>query len=342
MARKRTLFSKLTGQYFFALTSAAVLIAGLIAILLTGWNRRLIMAFLCIGFVMAAASLLLYLMKTLPEVRRYSHLTRRFRDGEIYQDYIRGIDGLFPYLKEDIDRLDALIDRQDIMQLSTKQAEFLALQNQINPHFLYNTLDSIRGDALAAGAQSIADITEALSTFFRYTITETRNLVTIGEELENVHNYFVIQQYRFGDKLTMDVDIKDNRDEILRMQCPKLFLQPIIENAIFHGLERRKDDGLLTISIEQADEDLHVDISDNGAGIPAEQLYALNKSLSRVSVGAIMEEPNGKKGGIALKNVCRRIKLLFGERYGIHISSIVGIGTKVEVVLPISFKETKS
>ena len=261
---------------------------------------------------------------------------------EIYQDYIRGIDGLFPYLKEDIDRLDALIDRQDIMQLSTKQAEFLALQNQINPHFLYNTLDSIRGDALAAGAQSIADITEALSTFFRYTITETRNLVTIGEELENVHNYFVIQQYRFGDKLTMDVDIKDNRDEILRMQCPKLFLQPIIENAIFHGLERRKDDGLLTISIEQADEDLHVDISDNGAGIPAEQLIALNKSLSRVSVGAIMEEPNGKKGGIALKNVCRRIKLLFGERYGIHISSIVGIGTKVEVVLPISFKETKS
>ena len=341
MARKRTLFSKLTGQYFFALTSAAVLIAGLIAILLTGWNRRLIMAFLCIGFVMAAASLLLYLMKTLPEGRRYSHLTRRFRDGEIYQDYIRGIDGLFPYLKEDIDRLDALIDRQDIMQLSTKQAEFLALQNQINPHFLYNTLDSIRGDALAAGAQSIADITEALSTFFRYTITETRNLVTIGEELENVHNYFVIQQYRFGDKLTMVVDIKDNRDEILRMQCPKLFLQPIIENAIFHGLERRKDDGLLTISIEQADEDLHVDISDNGAGIPAEQLYALNKSLSRVSVGAIMEEPNGKKGGIALKNVCRRIKLLFGERYGIHISSIVGIGTKVEVVLPISFKETK-
>ena len=342
MARKRTLFSKLTGQYFFALTSAAVLISGLIAILLTGWNRRLIMAFLCIGFVMAAASLLLYLMKTLPEGRRYSHLTRRFRDGEIYQDYIRGIDGLFPYLKEDIDRLDALIDRQDIMQLSTKQAEFRALQNQINPHFLYNTLDSIRGDALAAGAQSIADITEALSTFFRYTITETRNLVTIGEELENVHNYFVIQQYRFGDKLTMDVDIKDNRDEILRMQCPKLFLQPIIENAIFHGLERRKDDGLLTISIEQADEDLHVDISDNGAGIPAEQLIALNKSLSRVSVGAIMEEPNGKKGGIALKNVCRRIKLLFGERYGIHISSIVGIGTKVEVVLPISFKETKS
>ena len=134
MARKRTLFSKLTGQYFFALTSAAVLISGLIAILLTGWNRRLIMAFLCIGFVMAAASLLLYLMKTLPEGRRYSHLTRRFRDGEIYQDYIRGIDGLFPYLKEDIDRLDALIDRQNIMQLSTKQAEFLALQNQINPH----------------------------------------------------------------------------------------------------------------------------------------------------------------------------------------------------------------
>ena len=78
-----------------------------------------------------------YLLRIRPQVRRYRTLTRRFRDGEIYQDYISGIDGLFPDLKEDIDRLDGLIDRQNIMQLSTKQAEFLALQNQINPHFLY-------------------------------------------------------------------------------------------------------------------------------------------------------------------------------------------------------------
>ena len=284
--------------------------------------------------------LLLYgFLRIRPAYLHYRQLTRRFRDGEIYQDFIEGIDGLFPDLSEDIRRLDELIDRQNTMQLSTKQAEFLALQNQINPHFLYNTLESIRGDALAAGVSSIADITEALSTFFRYTITETRNLVTIGEELENVNNYFVIQQYRFGDKLTMNVNFRDDRNDILKIQCPKLFLQPIIENAIFHGLERRSDHGLLTIDISKVDQELHIDVSDNGVGIPEDRLKELNRSLARVSVGAIVEDESGKKGGIALKNVCRRIKLLFGEQYGLHMSSIVGIGTKAEVVLPITYKQ---
>lgn len=269
-----------------------------------------------------------------PEYHYYKKLCRRFRDGEIYQDYIDHIGGLFPILKDDIKRLDMLLDRQSTMQLSTKQAEFLALQNQINPHFLYNTLDSIRGDALAAGVESIANVAEALSTFFRYTITETRNLVTIAEELENVNNYFTIQQYRFGDKLSMNIEIEDDSQLILSMQCPKLFLQPIIENSILHGLEGKTDNGVLTIHIELVDQDLHIDVVDNGSGIPEDILDELNRSLGRISVGAIVEPPQGKHSGIALKNVCRRIKLLFGEQYGIHISSIVDIGTKIEVVLP--------
>lgn len=345
MKKKRlTLFSVL--MIHCGLFSGLTLIAaGSLAVTYANPQKReyVLIALLvtCLAAILSAVGFFAVLK---PEYSRYRMLTRRFRNGEIYQDYVNGMDGLFPDLAEDIRRLDSLIDRQNVMQLSTKQAEFLALQNQINPHFLYNTLESIRGDALAAGNRSIANITEALSTFFRYTITETRDLVTIGEELENVNNYFVIQQYRFGEKLTMEVSIPDDRGDILKIQCPKLFLQPIIENAIFHGLERRTDHGLLTIHIEKVDGDLHVDISDNGTGIPEETLSELNRSLSRVSVGAIVEQPASgrKKGGIALKNVCRRIKLLFGEQYGIHISSIVGIGTKVEVVLPVTYKETKA
>ena len=340
--KKQTLFGTLLIQ---CITVPVLLFVAAVCLIIAYMNPQkreyilVILIVLCVAFCLSVA----FFAVLKPKYARYRMLTRRFRNGEIYQDYVNGMDGLFPDLAEDIQRLDSLIDRQNIMQLSTKQAEFLALQNQINPHFLYNTLESIRGDALAAGNRSIADITEALSTFFRYTITETRDLVTIGEELENVNNYFVIQQYRFGDKLVMRVSIPDDREDIMKIQCPKLFLQPIIENAIFHGLERRTENGLLTIHIEKVDEDLHVDISDNGTGIPEDTLSELNKSLSRVSVGAIMETrpAGGKKGGIALKNVCRRIKLLFGEQYGIHISSIVGIGTKVEVVLPVTYKETK-
>lgn len=95
-------------------------------------------------------------------------------------------------------KLDSILDKKNIIELSTKHAELLALQNQINPHFLHNTLEAIRGDALCEGIDSIADTTEALSTFFRYTITDTGNLVSVEDELENVENYFKkIQQYRF-------------------------------------------------------------------------------------------------------------------------------------------------
>lgn len=273
--------------------------------------------------------------------RYYRSLCERFAEGKIYQEFIDHIGTLFPKLAPAVERMDGLLERQNIIRLSTKQAEFLALQNQINPHFLYNTLEAIRGDALCAGMENIADITEALSVFFRYTITETNNLVTIGEELDNVENYFKIQQYRFGEKLSIDVRICDEEENILQMQCPKLSLQPVIENAIFHGLERKRDKGRISLMLEIVDENLHICISDNGVGIEEKKLAQLNERLGRVSVGYIVEDGEGKKGGIALKNVCRRIKLLFGENYGIRVDSIVGIGTKVTLILPVMYKRDK-
>ena len=268
----------------------------------------------------------------------YRSLCRRFTKGEIYREFIDHIGTLTPDLQDAIGRLDGLLDRQNVIQLSTKQAEFLALQNQINPHFLYNTLDAILGDALCIGADNIADIAEALSTFFRYTITDTRNLVTLQAELDNVENYFKIQKYRFGDKLSLKVQMRDDEELLLQMRCPKLSLQPIVENAIFHGVEKMSEKGLINILVEIVDQKLHIEITDNGMGMDEERLFQLNESLNRVSVGYIPEEDGKKKGGIALKNVCRRIKLLFGEEYGLHINSITGIGTKVEMILPVVLK----
>lgn len=230
-------------------------------------------------------------------------------------------------------RFHHLLNKQDAINISKKQAEYLALQNQINPHFLYNTLEAIRGDALSVGLDSIAKTTEALASFFRYTITDVGNLVSLEDAVENSQNYFIIQQYRFGDKLDMQIHYPENEDSILHLQVPKLTLQPIIENAIFHGLEQISDKGTIHISFETTETRLFIDISDNGIGIEPDVLSKLNEGFGKSGISYV-KASSKKSGGIALLNVARRIRLLFGDEYGLHIYSTPGLGTTVHITLP--------
>lgn len=340
--KKKYYFTKVKIFCILQVLFLILAIVGIMLLFYRGWKpETAVKVFVAAGAVCLVAADIWWLCRLFAEERYYRNLCERFAEGKIYQEFVDHIGMLFGKLSPAVERLDGLLERQNIIQLSTKQAEFLALQNQINPHFLYNTLEAIRGDALSAGMGNIADITEALSVFFRYTITETNNLVTIGEELDNVENYFKIQQYRFGEKLSIEVRICDEEENILQMQCPKLSLQPVIENAIFHGLERKREKGRISLMLEIVDENLHISISDNGIGMEEKRLAELNERLERVSVGYIVEDGEGEKGGIALKNVCRRIKLLFGEKYGLHVDSIQGIGTKVTLVLPVMYKKDK-
>ena len=273
-------------------------------------------------------------------MKKVEDLCIHFAKGEIYNEFIDQIEEMEPNLGQAVKRLDSLLNRQETLKYSTQQAEFLALQNQINPHFLYNTLEAIRGDALSIGADSIADITEALSTFFRYTITNTKNLVTLQEELNNVETYFHIQKYPFGDNLSLMIRFKDDQEFLTGVLCPKLTLQPIIENSIFHGLEKNKDKGKIDIDIGIVDDTLLIEINDNGKGMSEAQLLSLNTQLARASIGYIVDDETSKKqGGIALKNVNRRIMLLFGEEYGLRVHSIPDVGTKVDVILPLERNE---
>ena len=230
-------------------------------------------------------------------------------------------------------RIRELMEQNVKEQEQKRKIELKALQSQINPHFLYNTLEAIRGDALCEGIDSIADTTEALSTFFRYTITDTGNLVSVEDELENVENYFKIQQYRFGDKLDMRVNFPDDYARILECKLPKLTLQPVVENAIFHGLEAKAEGGVIIISLEMTEKKLLINIHDDGIGIDEEELIKINQRLE-ITSGPLTEEKR-KRGGIALPNVSRRIKLLFGDEYGIHIYSIPNLGTEVRISVPI-------
>ena len=224
------------------------------------------------------------------------------------------------------------MDRELTAQILKKQAEIDAMQSQINPHFLYNTLEAIRGEALINGVDEIADMTEALSAFFRYSISQKGNIVTIDDELRNVHNYFLIQQYRFNNKFEI-VKIIDEDPQLLECIIPKLTIQPIVENSIFHGLETMMGKGKITIRIQSTEKRVIILISDNGIGMDQETLDALNQSLK----SSPMEPAGGSDDrhvGIALLNVHQRIKFFFGEPYGLYVSSTPGIGTDVEIVIP--------
>ncbi len=229
-----------------------------------------------------------------------------------------------------------ILNSPQTMKLNKRQAQYLALQNQINPHFLYNTLDGIRSEALIAGLENVADMTEALATFFRYTISNVENLVTVEQELDNCRNYFKIQQYRFGDRLRLQILTEEDCGLCL---LPKLTLQPILENSIIHGTEMKLGAGLTAIRIRRTDLRLLIEVKDDGVGIDEEMLELMNRKLDS-GIEEYRSEDKGS-GGIALVNVNNRIRLLFGQDYGIHIYSLKNVGTTVEVSLPAVTEESK-
>lgn len=246
---------------------------------------------------------------------------------------------LSPEIEGVTKKVQEIMTTDELINATKKQAQYLALQNQINPHFLYNTLEGIRGETLSAGLENVAKMTEALATFFRYTISNVENLVTLEDELTNVNNYYIIQRYRFGERLNLKVEYNaEDEPEILSYCMPKLILQPIVENAIYHGIERKIGAGLLRIKIETTVSRLIITISDNGIGMPEERLREINGKLSGMTLDYIRPESE-THGGIAVVNVNNRIRLLFGEEYGVCIYSTENVGTDVEITLPLMKKD---
>lgn len=246
---------------------------------------------------------------------------------------------LTPYMKRQIEMAEKVLKAPGAMDFNKRQAQYLALQNQINPHFLYNTLESIRGEALLAGLNSVADMTEALAKFFRYTITKVENLVSVEEELDNCETYFRIQKYRFGDRLRLHVECdEEDREDIMNCRIPKLTLQPIMENSIIHGTELKVGTGNLKLQFERTDSRLIIRLSDDGVGMDEHTLARLNRKLAGEAQTASYQE-DGRQGGIALVNVNNRIHLIFGEEYGLHVYSVPQKGTDVEISVPVVARE---
>ncbi|MGG1314396.1 sensor histidine kinase [Cohnella laeviribosi] len=198
------------------------------------------------------------------------------------------------------------------------------LQAQINPHFLYNSLDTIRGMALEHDIDEIGTMAAALARLLRYNVKDAGLTVTIRQEVEIVEVYLRIQQFRFEDRLEVQFDVPD---WAMRQQICKFTLQPLVENCIVHGMEPNAGKTRIRLSAALLEDGLmEVRVSDNGPGIPADKLEQLRLRFD--------EEEPVRESHIGVRNVHRRIRHVFGKRCGLRMESAEGEGTEVSVVLP--------
>lgn len=228
-------------------------------------------------------------------------------------------------------------EKKDMKSPVLQDIQLTLLTEQINPHFLYNTLESIRGQALYHDDFVVADMAETLGTFFRYSISRKGNIVTLNDEILNVQIYLKIQQFRFQNKFSLNIIMEDELAG--EYQMPKLTLQPIVENSLVHGLDTSKEGGCITIRIIETENKLMIFIKDNGCGIPSDKLKIQNQNLAMPYYNTTNSDTQ-KRGGIALYNINNRLKLMYGEQYGLRLYSTEDVGTEVEIVLP-KIKEEK-
>jgi two-component system sensor histidine kinase YesM len=230
-----------------------------------------------------------------------------------------------------LDSISRLIREVYELKLAEKNAQLSALHAQINPHFLYNTLNIMKSISRLRGIEEVAEISESLAGLFQYSMKNLHSPVALREEIEHINNYFKIQQHRFGNRLELRCDIPR---QLLQASILKLTIQPLIENAVNHGLRRVKTGGHITIRAAHREDMLTMTVTDNGAGIEAAQLGQLHKALNTLS--SLQQFPDVHHG-IGLLNIHQRIQLFYGKPYGLQVSSKPGEGTTVTLIIPFSF-----
>lgn len=237
------------------------------------------------------------------------------------------IDMLIHSYNHMVRRLKDSMERSFKLQMNEQRMEFRMLQAQINPHFLYNTFNLVSSIAGMHGVDSICRIIGCISEMFRYSIQEEL-IVRLRDELREVNNYMTIQTIRFQDRIYADFDVES---ETLEMPVPIFLLQPLVENAIIHGLEPKEGKGCISIIAYMTEEEAQLIIRDNGVGITAGKLQELQKAMEGEEI-----EPIAAKGrtSIGITNVNQRIRAYYGEGYGLRLESREGVGTSVYIRIP--------
>lgn len=219
-----------------------------------------------------------------------------------------------------VERLNSQIQENTRKQASLRRTELALLQAQINPHFLYNTMDTIIWLIEADKNQEAVNMVSNLSSFFRHSLSKGKDVITLGEEESHVRSYLQIQQVRYKDIMQYTVNIDPGLHDVL---IPKLSLQPLVENALYHGIKMKRGPGHIYITGRPEGGDVLLQVTDDGVGMKPERLEHLRQALDR-------EE----RVGFGLSTVHERIRLLFGPQYGLSLSSRAGVGTTVTIRIP--------
>ena len=294
-------------------------------------NLTLIISMICILLLIFSVSLFfsntitkpILKLQNLMQKAETGNLTVRFRS--LYTDEIGNLGTSFNHMLEQLDRLVKQVYKE---QRDKKEAEIKILQEQIKPHFLYNTLDTISWLAREKGALDIVKLVDALTNMFRAGLSKGKDFISLKEELKHVGSYLYIQQIRYNDKLSYSIETDDFLNNCL---VPRILLQPLVENAIYHGIKQKRNNGMIKVHVEKITENnlpmLVLSVYDNGVGIPQDKLLPLQKLLE-------MDDTCEEKTGFGLYYVAKRIFFAYGPPYRITIESSQSKGTTVALYLP--------
>lgn len=290
-------------RFFFIMGSLAIMIAILIAIIIS--------------------------RSILHPIKQLAHTMHKVEEGNLdvtlnvnQDNEIGDLAGAFNLM---INRIKNLVNQNKTIEKNKRKNELKALQAQINPHFLYNTLDSIIWMAEVKNYKAVVTMTSALAKLFRISISKGEEYITVGMEIEHVENYLKIQKIRYGEHLDYHIHVDT---ELKEYKIIKLIIQPIVENAIYHGIKNVPGGGTININVKKAQNKILIAVEDDGVGMKQEDIEALfdpGHTLSR----------DKKLGGVGVRNVDNRIKLYYGEDYGLTIESEPYEGTTVKTWLPI-------
>ncbi|GGD66560.1 sensor histidine kinase [Paenibacillus nasutitermitis] len=224
--------------------------------------------------------------------------------------------------------ISRLINEAYQSRLAEKDAQLSALQAQINPHFLYNTLNIMKSISRVKGIEEVAEMSESLAELFQYSMKNLQHPVALEDELEHIRCYMNIQKHRFFDRFELQSDIPE---ELLQASILKLTIQPLIENAIIHGLGKKKSGGVIGLRVRCTQGILLIEVTDNGRGIDGQKQQELRSQLRAPILSTGVDQ---ETRGIGLQNIQQRIQLFYGEPYGIGLMSIPGEGTTVKLEIP--------
>jgi two-component system sensor histidine kinase YesM len=241
-------------------------------------------------------------------------------DVEEVQLISDGIESMVGHLKRQI-------DKNTEQEKQRRRTELALLQAQINPHFLYNTLDTIIWLIESGEIREAVTMVDSLSNFFRFSLSRGQNVITLAEEEQHIRSYLKIQQMRYRDLMKYEIDIPE---ELKNFILPKLTLQPLVENALYHGIKQRRRKGVISVTGRTQNEQLILEVSDDGSGMTQDRADEVRAYLAE-----------GRREGFGLRTVHQRIQILFGKEYGLTVESTQDVGTKIIVTIPMRTNDTE-